>query len=57
MQKESTFKLDIHFKVRSLEDLPKLKTIMEAKKLKLNISEIARDLDCDRSTAKKLLQR
>jgi|BioPla2DNA2_1021312.scaffolds.fasta_scaffold37497_1 transposase len=44
---------DTDLEISSLRDLPKLKTIMEALDMKPNISKIARDLGCDRRTAKR----
>ena len=44
---------DTEVEISCLEDLAKLKTLMEALKMKPNISKIARDLDCDRRTAKR----
>lgn len=42
-----------NFELNSLEDLPKLKSIMEVMKLKANFSHIARVLGADRRTVKK----
>lgn len=45
--------LSTDVEIKTLEDLPKLKIIMEATNMKPNISKIARDFDCDRRTAKR----
>lgn len=44
---------DLHFKVKSLEDLPTLKTIMDTNNIKPNFSELARELGVDPRTVKK----
>lgn len=44
---------DTDFEISNLSDLPKLRLIMEALGMKPNISKIARDLGCDRRTAKR----
>jgi len=46
-------KFETEIEIRNLEDLPKLKTIMEATQMKPNLSKIARDLNCDRRTVKR----
>ena len=48
------YKLVMDIEINSVEDLKKLRTIVEANNLdKLNYSEIARNLGIDRRTAKK----
>ena len=48
------YKLVTDIEINSVEDLKKLRTIVEANKLdKPNFSEIARNLGIDRRTAKK----
>ncbi|MDQ0153081.1 hypothetical protein J2S20_001788 [Moryella indoligenes] len=42
-------------KIHGLEDLYKLKTLMEATNLKINKSQIARELDVDRRTVDKYI--
>jgi transcriptional regulator with XRE-family HTH domain len=51
------FKVDIQseFEVKSLLDLPKLKLLMENLKMKINKSQLARDLGVDRRTIEKYL--
>lgn len=44
---------DTELEITCLEDLAKLKTVMEAINMKPNMSKISRDLDCDRRTAKR----
>lgn len=39
--------------IKDLHDLPKLKHLLEAANVKPNMSQIARDLECDRRTAKR----
>lgn len=46
-------KADTRFEVRSLQDLPKLKHLMEAFRVKPNLSQIARNLGKDRRTVKR----
>ena len=46
-------KFDTSVEINSLTDLPRLKIILEAANLKPNISKIARDMSCDRRTAKR----
>lgn len=41
--------------INKLEDLVKLKTLIEESNLKVNISKIARELDCDPRTVKKYI--
>ena len=50
-----TQKINIDFQVKSLEDLPKLKPFLEDSTLKVNISQIARELGKDRRTVDKYL--
>lgn len=45
----------VTLKIESREDLPKLKAFMEANNLKINKSEVARQLDMDRRTVTKYL--
>jgi len=45
-------KFDTSVEVEVLTDLPRLKIILEAANLKPNMSKIARDMSCDRRTAK-----
>ena len=47
--------ITVTLKVESREDLPKLRTFMEANNLKINKSEVARQLDMDRRTVSKYL--
>lgn len=47
--------VETDFKIKSLEDLPKLKQLMEHLKMKINKSQLARDLDVDRRTIDKYL--
>lgn len=51
MNKPLTFKMT--YEVKTLEDLPKLKEIMEAVGMNPNFTKIAKALNCDRRTAKK----
>lgn len=44
---------DTSVEIKTLTDLPKLKIILEAANMKPNMSKIARDLSCDRRTAKR----
>lgn len=46
-------KFDTSVEVKTLTDLPRLKIILEATNLKPNMSKIARDMSCDRRTAKR----
>lgn len=46
-------KFDTSVEIYSLRDLPRLKIILEAAGLKPNMSKIARDMLCDRRTAKR----
>ena len=46
-------KITINYEVKTLRDLPKTRELMEAGKLKPNFSRIARELNCDRRTAKR----
>ncbi|MGI6545082.1 MAG: IS21 family transposase [Fastidiosipilaceae bacterium] len=46
-------KFDTSVEVKTLTDLPRLKIILEAANLKPNMSKIARDMSCDRRTAKR----
>ena len=50
-----TQKINIDFQVKSLEDLPKLKPFLEDGTLKVNKSQIARELGKDRRTVDKYL--
>ena len=50
-----TQKINIYFQVKSLEDLPKLKPFLEDGTLKVNKSQIARELGKDRRTVDKYL--
>ena len=45
----------VSLKIEKLTDLPKLRTFMEDNNLKLNKSEIARQLNVDRRTVSKYL--
>jgi len=45
--------IEIKYEIKELKDLPKLKKIMEVGGMKPNFSRIARELECDRRTAKK----
>ena len=45
----------VSLKITKLTDLPKLRTFMEQNNLKLNKSEIARQLNVDRRTVSKYL--
>lgn len=47
--------VDTNFEINSLLDLPKFKTIMESLKLKINKSELAREMGVDRRTVEKYL--
>lgn len=47
--------VETDFKIKSLEDLPKLKQLMEHLKMKINKSQLARDLGVDRRTIDKYL--
>ncbi|MDN3450054.1 IS21 family transposase, partial [Planococcus sp. APC 3906] len=47
--------IETEFEVKKLSDLPKLKTLMENLKMKINKSELARKLDVDRRTIDKYL--
>lgn len=47
--------ITVTLKIESREDLPKLRTFMEANNLKINKSEVARQLDMDRRTVTKYL--
>ena len=48
--------ITVSLKIESREDLPKLKAFMEANNLKINKSEVARQLDMDRRTVTKYLE-
>ena len=45
----------INLEIETVEDLPKLRTFMETNELKINKSEIARQLNVDRRTVGKYL--
>lgn len=47
--------IETEFEVKKLSDLPKLKTLMEHLKMKINKSELARELGVDRRTIDKYL--
>ena len=47
--------LKLDFEIKSLSDLPKLKQIMENLKMKINKSQLARELGVDRRTIDKYL--
>jgi hypothetical protein len=47
--------VETDFEIKSLEDLPKLKQLMEHLKMKINKSQLARDLGLDRRTIDKYL--
>lgn len=47
--------IETEFVVKKLSDLPKFKTLMENLKMKINKSELARNLDVDRRTIDKYL--
>lgn len=47
--------IQVTLKIESKEDLPKLRAFMEANNLKINKSEVARQLDIDRRTVAKYL--
>lgn len=47
--------ITVTLKIESKEDLPKLRAFMEANNLKINKSEVARQLDMDRRTVAKYL--
>ncbi|MCQ5078188.1 helix-turn-helix domain-containing protein, partial [Alistipes putredinis] len=47
--------VETDFEIKSLEDLPKLKQLMEHLKMKINKSQLARDLGVDRRTIDKYL--
>ena len=49
--------IEIKYEIKELKDLPKLKKIMEVGGMKPNFSRIARELECDRRTAKKYYKR
>jgi len=48
--------INTEIEVKSLEDLPKLKLLMESLKMKINKSKLARDMGVDRRTVDKYLQ-
>ena len=50
-----TLNVQTEFEIRSLKDLPKLKSIMENLKMKINKSKLARELGVDRRTIDKYL--
>ena len=47
--------VEMDFEVKSLDDLPKFKQIMEQLKMKINKSELARELGVDRRPIEKYL--
>ena len=47
--------ITVTLEIKSREDLPKLRAFMETNNLKINKSEIARQLDIDRRTVSKYL--
>lgn len=48
-------KMNSNIEINKLEDLVKLKTLIEDSNLKVNLSQIARELSCDRRTVKKYI--
>jgi len=48
--------INSNIEINKLEDLVKLKALIEESNLKVNLSEIARDLGCDRRTVKKYIK-
>ena len=47
--------ITVTFDIKSREDLPKLRTFMKVNNLKINKSEVARQLNLDRRTVAKYL--
>ena len=47
--------VDVDFEITSLSDLPKFKQIMEYMKMKINKSNLAKELGLDRKTVDKYL--
>lgn len=50
-----TLNIETDFEIKSLSDLPKLKQVMESLKMKINKSQLARELGVDRRTIDKYL--
>jgi len=50
-----TLNVQSNIEIRGLTDLPKLKTLMENLKMKMNVSQLARDFGVDRRTIQKYL--
>ncbi len=48
--------INSNIEINKLEDLVKLKALIEESNLKVNLSEIARELGCDRRTVKKYIK-
>jgi transposase len=48
--------INSNIEINKLEDLVKLKALIEESNLKVNLSEIARELGCDRRTVKKYIR-
>lgn len=50
-----TLEIQTDLEINSLTDLPKLKTLMENLKMKINMSQLGRDMGVDRRTVEKYL--
>jgi len=50
-----TLNVQSNIEIRNLLDLPKLKSLMENLNMKINISQLARELEVDRRTIQKYL--
>jgi len=50
-----TLNVETDFEIKSLSDLPKFKLVMENLKMKINKSQLARELGVDRRTVEKYL--
>lgn len=48
--------VEVDFEIKSLSDLPKFKQLMEQLKMKINKSQLARELDVDRRTIDRYLE-